>query len=215
MRFGSRTDAGCLLGRELAGRNLKADIVVGLPRGGVVVAAEVARILQLPLDVIAVRKIGHPWHREFAVGALAEGGVTVLDKPALEGNPVSRTELVAVIAEETQRLLDYQARFHGGAKPELAGRRVVIVDDGLVTGATMEAAVQSARQQKAGCVVVAVPVASTEAVHRLAREADEVIALVTDPDFCAVGSYYREFSQTTDEEVLALLRNQGDEPPKT
>ena len=187
-------------------QGVRADLVLGLPRGGVVVAAGVARALQLPLDVLLVRKIGHPRQREFAVGALAENGVIVLDEHVIEANAVIRAELEPIIEEEQERLRSYQTRFHPAGAPALAGKIVLLVDDGLATGATTEAAVLSVRKQNARSIVVAAPVASSHAVERLARVADEVRVLRMDPDFEAVGRYYDVFTQTTDEEVLALLR---------
>jgi predicted phosphoribosyltransferase len=166
----------------------------------------VAHILQSPLDVLIVRKIGHPLHREFAVGALAEGGVVVLDEAVIGTNPIVRAELGEIIEEEKERLQSYQARFHSNGMPNLAGKTVLLVDDGLATGATTEAAVLAARKQNAKGVVVAVPVASSNAVARLQRVADDVIGLFVDPDFDAVGRYYDVFSQTTDEEVLGVLK---------
>jgi putative phosphoribosyl transferase len=171
----------------------------------VVVAAVVARLLGRPLDVLVVRKIGHPRHREFAVGALAEPAVVLLDQRAMAATHTNRAEVDDVIAEETERLRSYQARFHSAGPPKLAGKRVLVVDDGLATGATAEAAVVAVREHDASWVIVAAPVASPDAVDRLARVADEVIVLVTDPDFMAVGQYYQTFPQTTDAEVLALL----------
>jgi putative phosphoribosyl transferase len=205
MTFSSREHAGRQLGQALVSRGIQVDLVLGLPRGGVVVAAEVARYLGRPLDVLVVRKIGHPRHREFAVGALAEPGVVVSDKDVLAETHVGRAELQRVIREETERLHSYQAKFHPSGPPELAGKSVLIVDDGLATGATAEAAVAAARERHAARVTVAVPVASPNAVDRLSRAADEVIALLVDPDFMAVGQYYYSFPQTTDEQVLALL----------
>ena len=207
MIFGSRQDAGRKLGHYLKERQVKADVVLGLPRGGVVVAAGVARSLQLPLGVLIVRKIGHPMQREFALGALAEGDVLVLDKTAAGISPILQTELDAVIREEKQRLAAYSGRFHRHGGPVLAGKAVLLIDDGLATGATAEAAVLSARKQVAASVVVATPVASPNAIRRLEGRADEVVALFVDPDFDAVGRYYDVFPQTTDEEVLQLLQN--------
>jgi len=206
MTFATREEAGRKLGHFLANRCLGADLVLGLPRGGVVVAAEVARLLRLPLDVLVVRKIGHPWHREFAVGALAEGDVVVLDEASIGDNSAVRLELQSVIAEETKRLREYRRKFRRGTPIERAGKTVIVVDDGLATGATTEVAVKAVRAQLARRVIVAVPVASTSAVERLAKVASEVIALLVDPDFAAVGQYYAEFSQTSDAEVQALLR---------
>ncbi len=204
--FASREDAGLRLGRYLKEEQIQAEIVLGLPRGGVIVAAGVAQTLQLPLDVLIVRKLGHPLHREFAVGALAEGDVVVLDAAAEAMNPMLRAMLGEVIEEEKQRLARYQARFHPQGRPILDGKAVLLVDDGLATGATTEAAVASARKQQARSVVVAAPVASTHAVERLQRTAAHVKVLFADPDFDAVGRYYDQFSQTTDEEVLEVLR---------
>ncbi len=204
--FASREDAGQKLGRYLKEQGVQADLVLGLPRGGVVVAAEVAHTLELPLDVLIVRKIGHPWHREFAVGALAEQGVVVLDESVLAKNPLIGIDLDAVIEEEKERLQVYQEKFHRDASPELAGRTVLLVDDGLATGATTEAAVASVKKRQARQIIVAAPVASTNAVERLAKVADQVWALFVDPDFDAVGRYYDAFSQTTDDEVLELLK---------
>jgi len=208
MVFASREEAGQRLGRHLKDQGIEADLVLGLPRGGVVVAAEVARALRLPLDVLVVRKIGHPLHREFAVGALAEHGVVVLDETVIGRNPLIRAELDQVVEEEQARLRSYQARFHRQPAPDLAGKAVLLVDDGLATGATTEAAVLSVRKQDARSIVVAAPVASSNAVERLARVADDVRVLLVDPDFDAVGRYYEAFSQTTDEEVLELLKRE-------
>ena len=205
MRFASRQAAGCRLGQHLRERGVEVDWVLGLPRGGVVVAAEVANCLQRPLDVLVVRKIGHPWHREFAVGALAEPNVVIFDKATLISVPAPRGQLDKVVAEEIARLQEYRSCFHGSDPPLLQSRNVLLVDDGLATGATAEAAVVSARQQGAHRVIVAAPVASTGAVERLQGAADDVVALLVDSDFEAVGRYYEEFSQTDDEEVLALL----------
>jgi predicted phosphoribosyltransferase len=206
MSFASRHDAGERLGHRLLELAVKVDVVIGLPRGGFVVAAEVAHVLQCPLEVLIVRKIGHPFHREFAVGALAEGNIVLLDESTIGRNAVTRAKLAEVIHEEKERLWQYQLKFHQGAGFDIHGRAVLLVDDGLATGSTMEAAVLSARKQGAGNVMVAVPVASVGAVQRLENVADEVFALISDPGFEAVGAYYAKFPQTTDEEVLSLVR---------
>src|SRR6266850_3444395 len=204
--FVSREDAGRRLGEYLKHEGIETDLVLGLPRGGVVVAAEVAHVLHAPLDVLIVRKIGHPLHREFAIGALAEHDIVLLDERLLGDNLLIRSQLDVVIREEKERLCDYQARFHFDGHASRDGKTVVLVDDGLATGSTTEAAVLSARKEGARKIIVAAPVASTNAVERLARVADEVRALWIDPDFDAVGRYYDNFSQTTDTEVLDLLR---------
>jgi len=205
MRFATREEAGKRLGLLLRQEGIRADLVLGLPRGGVIVASEVARELSLPLGVEVVRKIGHPQQREFAVGALAEGGVLVLDRGLSRGGEPP-SDLRPVIAEETARLRSYQARFHPEGPPLVAGCAVILVDDGLATGATCAAAAQSVRLRGARWIVVAAPVGSRNALERMNRLADEVRILVVDPDFEAVGCYYRSFDQTTDEEVLRCLR---------
>lgn len=206
MKFASREDAGRQLGWFLLGRAWEADVVVGLPRGGVIVAAEVARLLDLPLDVLIVRKIGHPLHREFAVGALAEKGIVLLDQSAIGSNPALITQLERVIDEETGRLRDYERKFRGLREPHFEGRRVLLVDDGLATGATMEAAVMSLKKQRVARVRVVVPVASPGGMERLSHLADDVIALVVDRGFQAVGAYYDVFMPTTDDEVMQALQ---------
>ncbi len=206
MVFASREDAGIKLGKFLQSRGVRADEALGLPRGGVIVAAEVARVLGIPLDVLIVRKVGHPMQREFAVGALAEADVVVLDQAVIGSSPALRIELQDVIEEEKARLKAYESRFHPEGALRLEDKVVLLVDDGLATGATTEAAVLSARKQKAQRVIVAAPVASAHAVDRLNKVADEVLALEVDPGFDAVGRYYDQFAQTTDEEVMALLK---------
>src|SRR5436305_2823973 len=140
--FASREDAGRRLGQELLNAGVEADIVLGLPRGGVIVGAEVANILRVPLDVLIVRKIGHPLHREFAVGALAEPDVVVLDDSVVGRNPLIRMQLKQVIAEEEERLQKYGQTFHRDGLPDLDNKTVLLVDDGLATGSTTEAAVE-------------------------------------------------------------------------
>jgi len=205
MAFASREDAGRKLGAWLRDTGVEGAVVAGLPRGGVVVAAEVARALHRPLDVIVVRKIGHPHHREFAVGALAENDVLILEHAVIESAGVLRSELETVITDETKTLHEYERRFHSVDRHDLAGQAVIIVDDGLATGATTEAAVISARRQRARRVTVAAPVSSVDAFERLGRLADDVIVLVVDPGFAAVGRYYCAFSETKDDEVVTLL----------
>jgi len=206
MTFASRQDAGIRLGRFLRQEAVEVDIVLGLPRGGVVVAAEVAHVLQRPLDTLIVRKIGHPLNREFAIGALAENGVVVLEQKQINPSPVARDKFDAIIREEAERLWQYQLKFHQEGKRDLTGKAVLLVDDGLATGSTTEAAILSARKQRAESVIVAAPVASTFAVERLESLA-EVIVLFADPGFNAVGRYYESFPQTTDQEVLDLLKS--------
>ncbi|MBI4662311.1 MAG: phosphoribosyltransferase [Verrucomicrobia bacterium] len=205
MTFASRKEAGEKLGLELSAKKVLADVILGLPRGGVIVAAEIARILKRPLDVLVVRKIGHPHFREFAVGALAEAETVVLDQQVLARTHVEADDLDDVITEEKGRLTDYVKKFEKGQRTPLSGKSVILADDGLATGATTEAAVRSARKQGAKKITVAVPVASTNGFARLANVSDDVISLLVDPNFHAVGQYYSSFSQTTDEEVLRAL----------
>ncbi|HVU99860.1 MAG TPA: phosphoribosyltransferase family protein [Verrucomicrobiae bacterium] len=204
--FESREDAGRQLALFLRSQAIDADLVLGLPRGGVVVAAEVSRALNCPLGVLVVRKIGHPYHREFAVGAIAEAGVVLLDEHA-SGLSAWRAELDEVVREEQARLRDYQQKFHEGTATDPRGKAALIIDDGLATGATTEAAVLSARKQGARRITVAAPVASTNAVERLRNQADTIRVLIADPAFEAVGQYYESFPQTTDEEVIELLHS--------
>ena len=206
MTFASRQDAGQKLGRHLLNEVADVDVVVGLPRGGVVVAAEVAHLLQRPLEILVVRKIGHPQHREFAVGALAENDVVLLNEKVIDSNETMRAELFDIIREEQERLSQYRRKFHQAQRINFCDQAVLLVDDGLATGTTMEAAVLSARRQGARKVMVAVPVGSTNAIVHLQSVADAVFSIVTDPGFQAVGAYYETFSQTADEEVLDLLR---------
>ena len=203
--FTSREEAGRRLGEHLKIEGVHADIVLGLPRGGVVVAAEVARVLEAPLDALIVRKIGHPLYREFAVGALAENDVVVFDPASRRADANIRDALERVVAEEKGRMHSYEAKFHPDGARSLESKAVLLVDDGLATGATMEAAVLAAKKAKALSAIVAVPVASTSALDRLLQVADDVRALLVDPEFDAVGRYYKLFSQTTDEEVMDLL----------
>ena len=206
MSFASRQDGGQQLGRYLVNEGVEVDVVAGLPRGGVIVAAEVSRLLQRPLEALVVRKIGHPLHREFAVGALAENDVVVLDEKSIDSNETTRAKLTDVIREEKERLSEYQVRFHHDQKVDFCGKSVLIVDDGLATGATMEAAVLSVRKQGAQKVIVAVPVGSRSAILRLERVADRVFMVISDPGFEAVGAYYESFPQIEDDEVVNVLR---------
>jgi len=206
-RFRDRTAAGRELARALlAGGVLEGErgplVVVGLARGGVVVAAEVASALGAPLDALAVRKVGHPWHPEYAIGAVAPGGISFLR--AHDGLTEVQVEAAVRKAEEQASALD--ARLHDAyPAPSLEGATCILVDDGLATGATMVAAVRWARAQGAERVVVAVPVGAPETVRRLEEEADEVVCLLVPVELWAVGAWYEDFRQVSDEEVLGLL----------
>lgn len=206
--FPNRLAAGRLLGAAVAERyKERADVLVlGLPRGGVPVAHEVAAALGAPLDVFIVRKLGVPGHEELAMGAIASGGVRVLNREVLDYVPVSDKSIEAVTARE-QRELERRERSFRGVKPPLdvRGKVVIVVDDGLATGSTMRAAVQALRQMGPEAIVVAVPVAAPSTFRDFQSEADDVICLSTPEPFEAVGLWYEDFEQTTDAEVHELL----------
>lgn len=181
-------------------------MVLALPRGGVPVAYEIARLLGAPLEVFIVRKIGVPGHREVAMGALASGGIQVLDGDLIRELGVPPQVVDAVIAEEMRELARREERYGAGhTPPVLRGRTVILVDDGLATGLTMRAAVQAARKQQPARIVVAAPVGALDAVAMLEEEADEVVCLRMPEPFVAVGLWYERFGQTTDDEVRELL----------
>jgi putative phosphoribosyl transferase len=205
--FRDRLDAGVQLAAELAPYvNDPAVLVLGLPRGGVPVAYEVAKALHAPLDVFVVRKLGVPGHRELAMGAIASGGVRVLNRDVIESLQISAPIIDAVAAYEQRELERQQRAYRGDVPfPNLAGRTVIIVDDGLATGSTMRAAVRALRQSGPVRVVVAVPVGAAETCRSLRDEADEVVCTTVPQDFHAVSLWYNEFSQTTDQEVRSLL----------
>jgi predicted phosphoribosyltransferase len=204
--FKDRHDAGRRLAALLAPVRSEQPVVVGMPRGGVPVAAEVARALDAPLDVALVRKIGAPQNPEFAIGALAEGGVCVLGKETVRALGLSEIELQALVAQGEAELSEQQRRYRGERKPvDLTGRTVILVDDGLATGRSARAAVRSLRRRGAARVVLGVPVASPEAANALRDEADAVVCVVTPGDLWAVGYWYEDFRPTSDEEVGTLL----------
>jgi putative phosphoribosyl transferase len=206
-KFRDRPHAGRVLGAELAGLAGRDDVVVlGLPRGGVPVAREVARALKAPLDVFVVRKLGVPGHEEYAMGAIASGGVRVLNPEAVHGLAIPEAVIERVAAAELLEL-ERRERAYRGARPPVAvkGRVAVIVDDGLATGTSMRAAVAALRKLEPARIVVAVPVGAPETCALLQREADQVVCPLMPPDFRAVGLWYEEFDQTTDAEVQAAL----------
>ncbi len=181
-------------------------LVLALPRGGVPVAYEIAEALSAPLDVFLVRKLGLPGHEEFAIGAIASGGVVVLNDDTLREYGVTRHQVEAVIAAEDRELERRERQYRGDRPfPEVSGRIVVLVDDGLATGSTMRAAVAALRQEGPARVIVAVPTAPRETCEELRMIVDEMVCLVTPDPFYAVGLWYEDFSQTTDEEVRDLL----------
>jgi predicted phosphoribosyltransferase len=207
MYYKNRIDAGRALAEQL--ENYQGDpqvIVLGLPRGGVVVAAEVARQLGAPLDILVVRKLGHPLQRELAIGAIATGGIRVENEEVIRETGVDESSLARIEAEERTELLRREAAYRGQRPaPDLQGKCVILVDDGLATGSTMHAALLAVRAQRAQRVVVAVPVAPTRTWERFRRLADAVVCPMVRDDFMAIGEFYEEFLPTPDDEVQRLL----------
>lgn len=196
-----------MLAQVLVGYANRSDVIVlALPRGGVPVAYEVAKALHAPLDVFVVRKLGVPGHEEYAMGALACGGVRVLNDEIVKRLGISDAAVDAVTRDELRELERRERLYRGGRPlPELRGRTVILVDDGLATGSTMLAAVKALRAQQPARIVVAVPTAAVETCARLRSDADEVVCATTPEPFRAVGMWYDDFSQTSDEEVRELL----------
>ncbi len=206
MRFRDRVDAGRRLAARLGHLRFEHPVVVGLPRGGVPVAFEVARALGAPLDVILVRKLGVPSQPELAMGAIGEGGVRVLNDRVVRYARISDEQIARIEAAEAAELERRAGDLRGTRHPvPFAGRTVVIVDDGLATGSTARAAIQIAREKGAKRVVLAAPVAPPETIAALETEADEVVAIVVPDNFRGVGQFYDDFSQTPDAEVVELL----------
>jgi putative phosphoribosyl transferase len=206
-RFRDRRQAGQLLAGKLAYYKERSDVIVlALPRGGVPVAYEIARELRAPLDVFVVRKLGVPWQPELAMGAIAGDGVEVLNGDVVTGYNIS-PHVIRTVAEQESRELQRRLLQYRGTRPlpRLGGETVILVDDGLATGSTMRAAVSAVRQQNPRAVVVAVPVAAISTCAELRRVVDDIVCLQTPADFTAVGLWYEDFSQTSDEEVRQLL----------
>ena len=211
-RFRNRIDAGRRLAEKLAAYANRSDVLVlGLPRGGVPVGFEVARALGAPLDVFLVRKLGVPGYEELAMGAVASGGGRVLNDEIVRGLGISEHEIDAAVARELEELARREQLYRGDRPPpDIEGRTVILVDDGLATGATMRAASQALRQQHPARIVVGVPTASPDTCEALKAEADNVVCAMTPEPFFAVSHWYEDFTQTTDDEVRHLLRARGD-----
>jgi predicted phosphoribosyltransferase len=213
--FRNRREAGRQLAAQVAAYANRPDVLVlALPRGGVPVAYEVARALNAPMDVFLVRKLGVPGYEELAMGAIASGGVRVLNDEVVRGLDIPGYVIDAVAAREQQELERRERAYRDGRPPpDIRGRTVILVDDGLATGATMQAAVKALRQQQPARIIVAVPTAAAETCEKLKTEADEVICAMTPQPFYGVGRWYDDFSQTTDEEVRDLLAAQRQREP--
>ena len=209
--FPDRRNAGLQLAEKLEHyKHRKGVLVLALPRGGVVTAFEIARSIGAPLDVLIVRKIGFPGQEELAVGAVSETGVVALNKHIISYGGVSEKYIEDEIAEQKEELAR-RIRLYRGGKPieKLEDKTIVLVDDGVATGATMKAAIATLKEEKIERLVVAVPVAPQETAEVLRAMADEFICLFTPSDFMAVGDYYRDFAQVTDEEVAEILKESG------
>jgi putative phosphoribosyl transferase len=206
-RFAHRRDAGRLLGERLSELRVQHPVVLGLARGGVPVAFEVARALDSPLDVLVVRKLGVPFHTELALGAIGEDDTEVLNAELIERLGISTGQVAAVIKRERAELARRVDLYQRDRTPlELAGRTAIIVDDGLATGATAHVAVNVARARGAKNVIVAVAVSPPETIAELERLDVEVISLLVPSGFRAVGEWYDDFTQTSDDDVTSLLR---------
>jgi putative phosphoribosyl transferase len=209
-RFRNRTEAGRQLAQVLKAYANRADVIVlGLPRGGVPVAYEVAKALNAPLDICIVRKLGVPGHKELAMGAIASGGVRVLNYDVLGWLEISG-KTIDEVAERELRELQRRDRIYRGDRPQpkVKDRTIILVDDGLATGSTMRAAIAVLKAQQPKEIIIAVPVAPADVCQELNTEVDSVICLNTPEPFYAIGLWYENFAQTTDEEVCSLLANQ-------
>jgi putative phosphoribosyl transferase len=206
MRFRDREEAGRLLAERLREYAGEAPVVLALPRGGVAVGYEIARALDAPLDVMMVRKLGVPWHPELGMGAIAEGGAVYLNRDVLAEAELDPEELQGVIASEARELERRVQRYRGGRPPpELKGRTVILVDDGLATGGTARAAIRALRDFGARRIILAVPVAASQTTELLRPEVDALVAVQEPSNLWAIGNWYEDFHQMTDEEVLVLL----------
>lgn len=215
--FRDRAEAGRLLAQRvkpLAGRgDARNLLVLGLPRGGIPVAAQVARLLHAPLDVLLVRKLGFPGRKEVAMGAIASGGLRVLNPDLIAGSGLHASDIEDATARESEELIARERLYRGGRPPlDVEGRTVIVVDDGLATGATMRAGILALRQGRPHRLIAAVPVASREGYRAIAREADETAALLVPEDFRAVGRWYRDFRPIGDAEVREALLEVGPAP---
>lgn len=211
MIFANRSEAGLSLAWRLEKYAGRQDVVVlGVPRGGVPVAFEVAKALHVPLDVLVLRKLGVPGHEELAFGAIALGGTRVLDRHILRQLGIPPTEVEAITTKEREELLRREQAYRGNLPPlDLSGKTVILVDDGVATGASLLAGIRAVRALKPAKLVVAVPVAPPDTCEHLADEVDEIICVATPEPFGAVGQFYDDFSEVQDHDVVELLANQS------
>lgn len=215
MRFKDREEAGALLARKLIDfKNDDSAIVLALPRGGVPVGFVIAHELHLPLDIYLVKKLGVPGQEELAMGAVSSSGEISLERGLIERLDISDSDLNELISEKQLQLKEREILLRGKRKPiDLLGKTIILVDDGLATGATMATAIKGIKKQQAKKIVVAVPVASREALDLIQREVDEVICLLVPDFFYSVSVWYSDFRQTTDGEVITLLKSAAESLP--
>ena len=205
LNFKDRVDAGQILANKLSKYADQKPVVLGLPRGGVPVAFEVAKALKAPMDVYIVRKLGVPGHEELAMGAIATGDVCVLNEAVIEALQISDTEIETETRKEKEELKRREHLYRGGRPPfDVTSRTVLLIDDGIATGSTIKEAIAALKKQKAGRIIIGVPVAPPSTIEELRKEVDEVVCVSTPEFFIAISLWYDEFPQTTDDEVREL-----------
>lgn len=215
--FKDRFNAGELLSEGLVKFKLDNPYLLAIPRGGIIIALPIAKKLYSSIHVLVTRKIGHPFNPEVAVGALMPDGTAILDNQLIEGLGLNRNELERIIATEYQEVQRRQILYtHSSHKIHVKGKNVIVIDDGIATGYTIRAAIKWLKQEQAGKIVLAIPVAPPDVVLELSKDVDEIIALIQPDNFLAVGMYYKEFPQTTDQEVTDILDSlKNIEAPRT
>ncbi len=206
-KYNNRQHAGLILARLLRRYANNVDVIIlALPRGGVPVAYEVANKLSVPLDVFIVRKLGVPWHEELAMGAIASGGTIVLNDKLVHSLNIQQSEIDSVIKVEEVELLRRELAYRGKRPfPDMSGKTIILVDDGIATGSTIQVAIQALRKHHPAKIIVAVPVSAHDVYDEVSQHVDLLVCPLRPVNFCAVGLWYKDFSQTTDEEVVKLL----------